>query len=156
MNAARADTAVSSPLRRMRVIDLEAVQAIERRAYKMPWKRGVFLDCIQSGCECHVLESRHAMIGYGLMSVGAMECHLLNLCIDPAFQRRGHGRALLRRLLGIAVDHGAARAILEVSVSNPSAMRLYLSEGFNRISRRRNYYPCPGGREDAVVLARVL
>ena len=140
----------------MRVIDVDAVQAIERRAYEKPWRRGVFLDCLEAGCEGRVLERRRRMIGYSLMSVGAGECHLLNLCIDPRFQRRGHGRELLRCMLGIAAGRGVARAILEVSVSNPSAMQLYLSEGFNRISRRRNYYPSSHGREDAIVLARVL
>jgi len=63
---------------------------------------------------------------------------------------------LLRFLLGVAVRRGAVRAILEVRADNPAAQNLYLSEGFNRISRRRNYYPSSGGREDAVVLARVL
>ena len=148
--------AAAPPLRVMRATDLDAVQAIERRAYEQPWGHGVFLDCIGAGCECRVLERRRDVIGYALMSVGACECHLLNLCIDPRFQRRGHGRRLLRRMLGIAAGRGVARAILEVSVTNPSAMQLYLSEGFNRIGRRRNYYPSSHGREDAVVLARLL
>ncbi len=157
MSASPKDAArAAPPLRLMRACDLDAVQAIERRAYEKPWGHGVFVDCIGAGCECRVLGRRRGIIGYALMDVGAGECHLLNLCIDPRFQRLGHGRDLLRRMLGIAVSRGVVRAILEVSVSNPPAMQLYLSEGFRRIGRRRNYYPSSHGREDAVVLARLL
>ncbi len=144
------------PLRLMREDDLDAVCMVECRAYEFPWKPGVFLDCLYEGCECRILEYDRRIVGYGVMTTGVDECHLLNLCIDPDFQRRGHGRTLLRRMLGIAVCRGAARAILEVRINNPAAQKLYLSEGFNRISRRKNYYPSSDGREDAVVLARVL
>lgn len=144
------------PPRPMREDDLDAVCAVERRVFDFPWNPGVFLSCLHEGCECRILERGDRIVGYGVMAAGAGECHLLNLCIHPDFRRRGHGRALLRCLLGIAVRRGAVRAILEVRADNPAAQNLYLSEGFNRISRRRNYYPSSDGREDAVVLARVL
>ncbi|MBB4132384.1 ribosomal protein S18 acetylase RimI-like enzyme [Xanthomonas campestris] len=37
--------------------------------------------------------------------------------------------------------------------SNPSAIALYHSEGFNEIGRRPRYYPSNTGREDALVMA---
>ena len=153
MNALAADT---SQLRAMRQHDVEAVAAIEQRAYEFPWTAGIFRDCLRVGHECWVLDCRAGIIGYGVLSCAANEAHILNVCIDPGHQGHGHGRHLLRRLVDIARWHMTDRIFLEVRPSNPSAIALYDSEGFNEIGRRPNYYPAKKGREDAIVMAREL
>ena len=70
---------------------------------------------------------------------------MLNICIDPERQGRGHGRRLLRSLVKLARDMGAARVFLEVRPSNPNAIALYHDEGFNEIGRRPRYYPAQRG-----------
>lgn len=147
--------AVDAPvLRCMRGEDLDAVMAIEQRAYPFPWTRGIFIDCLASGYSAWVLEHGRQIIGYGLLSVAADEAHVLNVCVDPLVQSRGHGRLLLRALLDSARKHRAQRVFLEVRPSNPNAIALYQSEGFNEIGRRPRYYPAPNnGREDAIVMA---
>ena len=47
---------------------------------------------------------------------------------------------------------GMGEAFLEVRPSNTSAIRLYLSLGFEQVGMRRGYYQAVGGREDAAVL----
>lgn len=147
--------AVDAPvLRCMRGEDLDAVMAIEQRAYPFPWTRGIFIDCLASAYSAWVLEHGRQIIGYGLLSVAADEAHVLNVCVDPLVQSRGHGRLLLRALLDSARKHRAQRVFLEVRPSNPNAIALYQSEGFNEIGRRPRYYPAPNnGREDAIVMA---
>ena len=146
----------ASQIRVMRQADLEAVAAIEQRAYAFPWTAGIFRDCLRVGHECWVLDSRSGLVGYGVLSCAAAEAHVLNLCIAPEHQGHGHGRHLLRRLVDIARWHMADRVFLEVRPSNPGAIALYHAEGFNEIGRRPNYYPAPKGREDALVMAREL
>ena len=90
------------------------------------------------------------------ISVAADEAHVLNVCITPERQGRGYGRHLLRALVKLAGDHGAARIFLEVRPSNPAAIALYHEEGFNEIGRRPRYYPSKDGREDALVMAMEL
>jgi [ribosomal protein S18]-alanine N-acetyltransferase len=46
-----------------------------------------------------------------------------------------------------------ATLLLEVRPSNSAAIQLYHSVGFNEIGVRKNYYPAPQGREDALMLA---
>jgi ribosomal-protein-alanine N-acetyltransferase len=92
-------------------------------------------------------------VGYGILSVGAGEAHVLNLCIDPTRRGQGLGRHLLLRLIGIAGWNHAARLFLEVRPSNPHAIALYTSVGFHEIGRRLRYYPARDGREDAIVMA---
>jgi len=143
-------------MRPMTEADLPRVMEIERAAYEFPWTEGIFRDCLRVGYCCWVLEEAGRLRGYGIMSVGAGEAHLLNLCIAPEAQRRGLGRRLLRHLLALARYHGAATVLLEVRKSNRRALRLYRGMGFREIGLRRGYYPAAQGREDALVLARRL
>ena len=143
-------------LRPMRDDDLDAVMAIEQRAYPFPWTHGIFRDCLRAGYPSWVLHDEGSIVGYGVISIAAEEAHVLNVCIDPHWQGRGHGRRLLRALLKLARGHGARRMYLEVRPSNPGAMALYHDEGFNEIGRRPRYYPATHGREDAIVMAKEL
>jgi [ribosomal protein S18]-alanine N-acetyltransferase len=136
--------------------DLGMVLAIERSAYSFPWTRAIFQDCLRVGYCCWVLERASEVVGYGVMSVAAGECHILNLCVDPSAQRAGLGRQILLHLLDIAHKHRADTAFLEVRPSNAAAKRLYLAAGFDEVGMRRNYYPAVNGREDAIIMARNL
>ena len=86
----------------------------------------------------------------------AGECHLLNICVHPDYQRRGLGSALVSFLLDRARRMGARVALLEVRVSNAAGYRLYVKLGFDEIGVRKHYYPARHGREDAIILARDL
>lgn len=156
MSATLAD-AVRPVMRPMRIEDLDAVMVVERRAYPFPWSIGIFRDCLFAGYPAWVLLEGGAFIGHGVLSVAADEAHVLNVCVDPARQGRGHGRILLRALVDAARGRGASRVFLEVRPSNPAAIALYEDEGFNEIGRRPRYYPAANnGREDAIVMAREL
>lgn len=159
MNAVAHDEArpAVASVRAMRGSDLEAVMRIETAAYPYPWTAGIFHDCLRAGHGCWVLERNNDIIGYGILSTGAGEAHVLNICIAPWQQGHGHGRHLMQRLLDAARWHRAERVFLEVRPSNPVAQRLYESLGFNEIGRRPNYYPDDNGRrEDAIVMAMEL
>ena len=148
--------AVAQPrgeLRAMRPQDLPAVAALERASYDFPWSEGVFADCLRVGHPCWALWVGDDLAGYGILSVGAGEAHVLNLCIAPSRRSQGLGRFLLLRLLDVAGWHGVQRVFLEVRPSNPRAQALYDSVGFVQIGRRPRYYPALDGREDAIVMA---
>lgn len=140
-------------VRGMRADDLATVSAMENASYDFPWSAGIFSDCVKAGHPCWVLCVDQDIAGYGILSMGAGEAHVLNLCIGPDFRGRGLGRHLLGRLLDIARWNGAERIFLEVRPSNPLAKTLYESVGFNEIGRRPRYYPAKNGREDAIVMA---
>lgn len=152
--------AVISPdrprLRPMRELDLPAVIEVERSAYEFPWTRAIFRDCLRVGYHCFVYETPTGLIGHGLMSIGAGECHLLNICVHPEHQRKGLGRAMINFLLMLARRKGARVALLEVRMSNTRAYKLYTEMGFDEIGIRKDYYPARAGREDAIILARDL
>jgi ribosomal-protein-alanine N-acetyltransferase len=144
-------------LRPMLATDLERVAEIEGRAYEFPWTYGIFRDCLRAGYGSWVLaRTGGEVVGYGVLSVAAGEAHLLNVAVDPAEQKQGHGRRLVKRLIDLARWHRVERIFLEVRPSNPRAITLYDHLGFNEIGRRPNYYPAKRGREDAIVMAMEL
>lgn len=143
-------------LRIMTDDDVAAIMKIETRAYQYPWSEGIFRDCMRVGYACWVCEENGDIQAYGVMSIAVGECHILNLCVKPEEQGRGLGRRILHRLLNIARQYEVDTAILEVRPSNHRAIQLYVSEGFNEIGKRKNYYPAQNGREDALILARSL
>ena len=143
-------------IRPMHELDIPMVGAIERAGYQFPWSEGIFRDCLRVGYVCRVVEADGDMAGYGIMSVGAGEAHVLNVCIRDEYRCRGLARRVLLYLLDRARVAGMYEAFLEVRPSNTAAARLYHSLGFEQVGIRRGYYQAAVGREDAAVLRRIL
>lgn len=133
--------------------DLDHVLENEVRSYQFPWTRGNFIDCLAARHECWVLMLHTRVIGHGILSVGAGEAHLLNVCIRRDEQGHGYGRSLVLHMLGRARTRSAEMVFLEVRPSNLVAIDLYHSLGFNEVGLRPNYYPAQTGHEDAQVMA---
>ena len=143
-------------IRPMHELDIPMIVAIERAAYQFPWSEGIFRDCMRVGYVCRVVEVGGDPAGYGIMSVGAGEAHILNVCVRDEYRGRGLARKTLVYLLDRARAAGMYEAFLEVRPSNTAAARLYHSMGFVQVGLRRGYYQASVGREDAAVLRRAL
>ncbi len=150
------DVAPEVGIRPMTEADVAEVFAVERASYQFPWSEGIFRDCLRVGYVCRVLALESRVIGYGVMSVGAGEAHILNLCVSDAYRCRGLGRRMLVYLLERGAAAGMSEAFLEVRPSNTAAIRLYQAIGFEQVGMRRGYYQAVGGREDAAVLRLTL
>jgi len=146
----------SFDVRPMQAGDVIAVMDIEMQMYAFPWTRQIFLDCLRVGYDCLVGEHDGEVAGYAIMSSGAGEAHLLNLCTRTEQQRRGLGETLLRRVIALAKSKQVDSLFLEVRPSNHAALHLYSKIGFNQVGLRKNYYPTSHGREDAVILAYAI
>jgi ribosomal-protein-alanine N-acetyltransferase len=146
------DAAPEIGIRAMTEADVAEVFAVERASYQFPWSEGIFRDCLRVGYVCRVLASASRVVGYGVMSVGAGEAHVLNLCVADGYRCRGLGRRMLGYMLERGAAAGMSEAFLEVRPSNTAAIRLYQATGFEQVGMRRGYYQAVGGREDAAVL----
>ena len=152
MATAREDVAAAGwRLRPMEAGDLVRVAALERESYVFPWSDQIFADCLRVGYHCVVVDTDAGVAGYGVLSMGAGEAHVLNLCVAEVFRRRGIGRGLLLALLAYARDRGVRDAFLEVRRTNRGAIALYHEFGFQCVGTRRGYYQAQEGREDALV-----
>ncbi|WP_354623649.1 GNAT family N-acetyltransferase [Psychromonas sp. MME2] len=80
----------------------------------------------------------------------------MNIAISPTNQGRGLGRKLLQFLLDHARQKDEQEIWLEVRESNLNALSLYSQAGFVEVDRRKDYYPCENGREDALIMCCYL
>jgi ribosomal-protein-alanine N-acetyltransferase len=132
---------------------LDAVVAIEQRAYAHPWNRTNFLDALQSGNQAQMLVAEDLLLGYFVAMAGVDEMHLLNITVAPEYQGQGWARVMLDALTLWARGQSAEWLWLEVRVGNLRAMRVYEAHGYKRVGQRKDYYPSGRGqREDAVVM----
>ncbi len=142
------------PLERGRI---DAVMRLERAVYPFPWTGGNFEDALRSGYSAWTLVADDdTLIGYAVAMLAVDEAHLLNLAVDPRWQRHGHGWRLLDWMARTMHEYGARSLLLEVRPSNSGAQQLYRRYGFVQIGTRRGYYPAGQGREDAIVMRVAL
>ena len=143
-------------VRTMSYSDLKPVITVEEKAYPHPWTLGIFRDCLRIGYNAWVMTLDKEIIGYGIVMLSPGEAHILNICIEPNFQKKGLGRYLLRFMLKKSMQTDVDMVLLEVRRSNEAAQQLYASEGFHELGVRKAYYPADNGREDAIILAKYL
>lgn len=147
------------PTRSMNLDDVPEVLAVEHKATDFPWAESIFENAVKSTKYCAVMtdeDNGQYIFGYGIISFVVGEVELLNICIDPAYQGKGHAQKLLQHLIAEAKSKDNHEMYLEVRISNMDAIHIYEKFGFNEIGRRKNYYPAKGGREDAILMALPL
>ena len=137
---------------------LDTLLPIEEQAYVHPWSRGNFQDAMVAGYEAQLLvDSQHQLLGYFVAMSVLDEVHLLNITVNPAFQRQGWARVLLDALALWARQKNSQWIWLEVRESNARAREVYLKHGFAEVGLRKNYYPNSNGpRENAVLMSLKL
>ena len=95
--------------------------------------------------------------GFVLSRLAADEAEILTIAVDPAYQGKGVGRALLSENLRQTSNAGARTMFLEVAKDNMSALALYERFGFAQVGERAGYYRrADGSRATAVVMRKQL
>jgi [ribosomal protein S18]-alanine N-acetyltransferase len=140
---------------------LDAIMRIEESSFSAPWTRRMFeveltdnpfARFLTAHIEHPDQSSKEAqdLAGYVCFWVVFEELRMMNLAVAPCVRRRGIGRWLLQQALAMGREQGTRRALLEVRVSNHSAVALYEHVGFSRSGVRAKYYTNPV--EDAVLM----
>ena len=137
---------------------LDAVVAVEQRAYAHAWTRINFLDALHSGYQAEVLlADDDEVLGYFVAMKGVDEVHLLNITVAPEYQGQGLAKLLLDALEIWTRGQSVVWLWLEVRVGNAAAIRVYERQGFRRVGLRNEYYPAAHGqRESAIVMSMQL
>lgn len=136
--------------------DIEAVHQIESSCHTHPWSKTLFLSNFGTRYFNHLLLENDQIVGYFVASSVAGEVTLMNVAIAPTKQGAGYGHKLLQFLLDYTKQNDEQEIWLEVRESNVHALALYAKLGFVEVDRRKGYYPCDSGREDALIMCCYL
>ena len=118
-----------------------------------PWPAEAFLTELAGGHNFYLAaEIGGQLVGYaGLSLLGPLsdpEYEVHTIGVDPTYQRRGVGRALMDNLMAVV----KGPVFLEVRTDNTPAITMYESYGFQRTGVRKNYYQPSGA--DAYTMCR--
>ena len=138
-------------VRNMQVADALAVSEIEQEIFSRPWSYQGFVDSLNLGNTIFlVAEEEGRILGYIGMYLAMDEGEITNVAVMKQERQRGIGGMLLKEIKKEAERRAIARIVLEVRVSNDSAIRLYEREDFQNCGVRKNFYELP--REDAYIM----
>ena len=138
--------------RRATVADIDEICGVEAASFNVPWSRQAFLGELTDNTWAKYIVGELAgkIIGYAGMWLIFDEAHVTNIAIHPDYRGRKYGERMVRHLMQLARDYGAARMTLEVRASNVIAQSLYRKLGFEVRGRRRGYYS--EENEDALIM----
>lgn len=142
----------SMKIRRMNILDIDGVWAVENQTFTTPWSRAAFeAEMSDNDLSCYlVVDEQREIAGYAGMWIIVDEAHVTNIAIAEPYRGRGWGEALVSALMDKAVERGAVSMTLEVRASNQTAQKLYSKLGFAVKGRRRSYYT--DNQEDALIM----
>ena len=144
-------------IRPMQATDIEAVTAIDRISFSLPWPERAYQYELNDNpasllwvAEINPSEGERRVAGLVVAWLILDEAHIATLAVHPDFRRNGIGESLLLTVLEDAFLKGASQAMLEVRASNSAAINLYRRFGFEIAGRRLSYYR--DNNEDAVLM----
>jgi ribosomal-protein-alanine N-acetyltransferase len=144
-------------IRPMKIEDLEAVQAIDRVSFSMPWPASAYKYELNENplSMLWVAEENPFHGGAGIVGLIVVwfivdEAHIATLAVHPDYRGKGYSKALLATALSTAIRKGYTKATLEVRAKNFVAQRLYREFGFEIVGQRPRYYR--DNNEDAIIM----
>ena len=137
--------------REMKPEDADAVEAVEKASFSVPWSRKSFWEEAANERTYYLLALDDGkVIGYAGTWILDDEAQITNVAVEPGHRRKGVGAKLMEALIREAKKRGATRMTLEVRPSNAAALALYEKFGFKDCGHRPHYYLDNG--EDAVIM----
>jgi ribosomal-protein-alanine N-acetyltransferase len=140
-------------------LDIPVLATYEKELFPYsPWSTAQFKEefaGIPTTRFMSVAEDGNTIVGYCGVFVPApgVEADILTVAVLPAYRRQGIAKEFMRQIEAYAVERQASAMMLEVELSNESAIKLYESLGYMKISVRMDYY---GPGKDAHVMRKGL
>lgn len=132
---------------------VEAIAELEKICFQDPWsvnsiaaelsnRLSTWLVAVENGAVCGYVGSQSVLDSADMM----------NIAVHPEYRNRGIACALVSELIALLKNQNVISLMLEVRVSNESAINLYKKLGFEIVGKRPRYYHNP--REDAYIMRK--
>lgn len=132
--------------------DMPEVLEIERLCFEYPWSEDNFIRCLrQRNCIGMVVDlirprekvfrdDNDHVIGFMIYELHKARLHILNLAVEPAFQREGVGTAMVDKLKKKLFPQRRTRIDLEMRETNLDGQLFFRRQGFRAVSVMRDFY----------------
>lgn len=139
-------------IRRISENDIEAIASLETEIFPDPWsaksiketydqKHALILGAYQDG----------NLIGYVIFYYILDEGEIARIAVSPSHRRQGVADQIFARLLEFCTQKDIERILLDVRVSNETAIAFYKKSGFAEDGIRKNFYDNP--KEHALLMS---
>jgi len=121
-------------IRRMRGDDFQRVYEIDRAAFDRIWRHSLsqLHRAHRAAASATVAELEGMIVGYQISTASTQGGHLARLAVDPAYQQRGIGSALVVDVLKRFQRQGVIEVTVNTQEDNPASLALYRRLGFQR------------------------
>jgi ribosomal protein S18 acetylase RimI-like enzyme len=96
-------------------------------------------DFLDQAAQVFVFEEEGQVLGYIILMISGKVGRIANLAVDPAFHKRGIGRALINHALTYFRQQGLELVRIETNDENSVSQHLYPELGFVEAARQIHY-----------------
>ena len=122
---------------------LSEVANLETECFSSPWSENALAEELENENSYFLVAVAENVLGYIGVQEICGEAYITNVAVFGKHRKSGIGRALLDEACKGAKGRGCEFITLEVRESNLPAIRLYESEGFEKVGLRKNFYSSP-------------
>jgi ribosomal-protein-alanine N-acetyltransferase len=151
-------------LRYMTLEDVPQVLEVDKLSFASPWPERSYAFEINDNKNAHMVSlvgtpdpvssngqtPEPIIVGYGGMWLIDGEAHISTIAVHPDCRGKGLGEVLLTGMLTRAMRLDSDYSILEVRISNHTAINLYKKYEYDIVGRRKRYYR--DNNEDAFLM----
>ena len=107
------------------------------------WSESSFISEFDHNSIIECCECDGKIFAFAVVSVSFDEGYLHLIAVDSNYRKQGIATKLLNRCEQLAISRNVFKIILDVRVSNESAINLYDKNGYTKICERKSFYSHP-------------
>ena len=139
-------------IRRIRENDIEKIAVLEMEIFPDPWSAKSIKDTHENNSACILgAYQEDVLIGYVIFYYVLNEGEIARIAVSPSHRRQGVADQIFVSLLDFCTENNIERILLDVRISNESAIALYRKCGFSEDGIRKNFYDNP--KEHALLMS---
>ncbi len=132
---------ISISFNTLKLNEVDSIALLESQSSDHPWSKNQLSESIKNQNNvAYSLSLDGQIIGFVIAMPTVDTADILNIVINPKYQKKGYGKSLFIYLIKELKYRGIKDILLEVRESNIQAIKFYLRLGFKKISVRKNYY----------------
>ena len=148
---------------------ISEIAALESDIFPDPWSEKSIMDTLENPqariwaiisrqappCSCASTSPEHAgkpqLLGYVIFYYVLDEGEIARIATSPQHRRQGVAVRLLEKMRAFSYEQNITRWLLDVRISNETAIHFYKAAGFAEDGVRKNFYANPP--EDAILMS---